>query len=78
MLGDADVDPMLRTVELCPRFEQVERLADGRCARGLPGRRVTAAPQPTSKPFAADGPGFPVVIDRDVGKGGPGGAAPTR
>jgi hypothetical protein len=29
MLGDANVDPMLRTVELCPRFEQVERRADG-------------------------------------------------
>jgi hypothetical protein len=78
MLGDANVDPMLRTVELCPRFEQVERRADGRCARGLPSRLVTAAPLPASKSFAADGPGFPVVIDRDVAKGGPGSAAPTR
>jgi hypothetical protein len=27
MLGDANVDPMLRTVELCPRFEQVSSAA---------------------------------------------------
>ena len=34
------------------------------------GRFVMAPPQPTAKPFAADGPGFPVLIDRDIGEGG--------
>jgi hypothetical protein len=49
------------------------RLTVSRCARRLPGRLVMAAAQPTAQPLAAYGPGFPVAIDRDVGKGGAGG-----
>ena len=49
------------------------RLTVSRCARRLPGRLAMAAAQPTVQPLAAYGPGFPVAIDRDVGKGGAGG-----
>ena len=28
----------------------------------------STAPQPAPKPLAADGPGFPVVLDWDIGK----------
>ena len=41
---------------------------DLRRARGTPGRLVIAAPQPGPKPLAADGPGFSVTIDHDIGK----------
>ena len=70
MLGGADVDCPFRAVELRPRFEQVERRPDLRCARGLPGRLVIATAQPGPKPFAADRPGFSVALDDDIGKCG--------
>src|SRR5262249_24612408 len=44
-----------------------------RCARGLSGRLVIAAPEPPSKPFAADGPGFSAAVHDDIGKCGAGG-----
>jgi succinyl-CoA synthetase beta subunit len=34
---------------------------------------VIAAAQPAAKALAADGPGFPVTIDQDIGKRGAGG-----
>jgi hypothetical protein len=36
MLGDADVDRALRSIELRPRFQQIECRTDFSCARGLP------------------------------------------
>ena len=57
VLGDADVHRALWAIELRPCFQQVERRADGRCARRLPGRLVLAAPQPAAEPLAAYGPG---------------------
>src|SRR6516164_850205 len=66
MLGDSEVNRPLRTVELCLRFDQIERRADRRGARGGPGRLVIASPQPKSKPFAADRPGFPVAVDQEI------------
>src|SRR5262249_3169390 len=66
MLCDTEVNRPLRTVELCLRFEQIERRADRRRARGGPGQLVIASPQPKSKPLAADRPGFPVAVDHEI------------
>src|SRR5262249_21411465 len=73
MLGDADVDRVLGSIKLRPRFQQIECGTDFRRARGLPGRLVIATPQPCPKPLAADRPRFSVAVDHDVGKGGAGG-----
>src|SRR5262249_35432200 len=42
---------------------------------------VITPPQPAAKALAADGPGFPVTVDQEIGKGGAGGGVkelPTR
>ena len=39
-------------------------------AKSAAGGLVIAAPQPAAKALAADGPGFPVTIDQEIGKGG--------
>ena len=70
MLGCTDMNGALWPVELRPGFQEIQRRADGRCARGLPSRLVMAAAQPAAEPLTAYRPGFPVVIDRDVGKRG--------
>ena len=49
VLGDADMDRPLGTIELRPRLEQIERRRERCCARGVPGRLVVAAPQPGAK-----------------------------
>src|SRR5690349_849935 len=70
MLGGADVDCSFRTIELRPRFEELERRPDLCCARSLPSSLVIAAPQERAKPLAPDGPGFSVAIELDVSKCG--------
>src|SRR5262249_30492370 len=52
MLGDADVDSALGSIELRPRFQQIECRTDFSCARGLPSLLVIPTPQPGSKPLA--------------------------
>ena len=39
----------------------------------LPGCLIMAAPQPAAYPLAADGPGFPIALDSEIGEGGAGG-----
>ena len=46
VLGDADMNRALWAIELRLRFQEIKRRADGRGARGLPGRLVLAPPQP--------------------------------
>jgi len=61
---------------LRPRLEQIElqgdRVSGERASRGF----VVSATQPAAKAFAADGPGFPMTIDQEIGKGGAGGPNP--
>ena len=75
MLGDADVDGALGSVKLRPRLEQIEFRGDRVPAQGASRGLIVAATQPTSKALAADWPGFPVTVDREIGKGGASGGA---
>ena len=70
MLGGTDMDGPLRAVKLCARFQEIECRADVGGRRGGPGLLVVPLPQPTAKTLAADGPGFAVIVDWNIGKGG--------
>src|SRR5262249_55627575 len=65
----ADVDRSLGAVELRVRFEEIERRADVSRGRRGSGRLVVPLPQPAPEPLAADGPGFAVLVDRNIDKG---------
>src|ERR1700724_733679 len=68
MLGDTDVNRPFRSIELCPRLEQIECRPDRRRARRVTGGLVIAPPQPGSKSLAADRPRFSVTVGHDIGK----------
>jgi len=70
MFGDADVHRPLRRVEERASFEQIERGANRRAIKGCAGRFVMGAPQPSSKRLAADRPGLPLTVDREIRKRG--------
>jgi hypothetical protein len=77
LLGDADMDRALGSVKLRPHLEQIELQGDCCRAQGARGL-VIAATQPTAKALAADGPGFPVTIDQEIGKSGAAGGVKER
>ena len=70
MLRDADVDRPLRAIKLGARLEHIERRPDRLRAWDDPRRLVIATAQPPPKARAADGPSFPLPIDREIGKCG--------
>jgi hypothetical protein len=69
LLGDADVHGALRSVKLRPRLEQIDLRGNSLPVQGASGGLVVAPTQPAAKALAADGPGLPVTIDQEIGKG---------
>jgi len=70
LLGEADRDVSLRTIELCLRLEHIERCVQRGWARCVPGALVVVLAQPGPKALAAKRPGFPVAVDSEIGKAG--------
>src|SRR6516164_7613859 len=70
LLGEADRDVSLRTIELCLRLEHIERCVQRGWARCVPGALVVVLAQPGPKALAAKRPGFPVPVDNEVRKTG--------
>ena len=70
MLGEADRDLVLRTIELGLRLERIEGCVERGRARRIPGPLLVLLAQPGLKAFAAKGPGFAVAFDEKVGKAG--------
>src|SRR4029079_15434055 len=68
LLGEADRDVALRTIELGLRLEHIERCVQRGWARRVPGALVVLLAQPGPKALAAKRPGFPVAVDDEVGK----------
>src|SRR5262249_10502094 len=70
LLGEADRDLALRTIELGLRLERIEGCVQRRRARRIPGALVVLLAQPGLKALAAQRPGFPVAVDDEIGKAG--------
>ena len=70
MLGEADRDLALRTIELGLRLKHIESCVERGGARGIPGALVVLLAQPPLKAPAAKPPGFPVAVDDKIGKSG--------
>src|SRR5215475_8856864 len=68
LLGEADRDLALRTVELGLRLKHIEGCVERRRARRIPGAFVVLLAQPTLKALAAKRPGFSVAVDDEIGK----------
>jgi hypothetical protein len=68
MLRDAEVNGPPGRVKLCPCFKQIEGRADRSSARGGTCGFVIFPPQPGTKTETANGPGFSVPIDHEIGK----------
>ncbi len=68
MLRDADVNRPLRRVKLRLRLEQIERRPDRLRAQSVPGLLIITTSQPGAKAFAANEPGFPSAIDKEIDK----------
>src|SRR5262249_20087081 len=65
VLGEADRDVALRTIELGLRLKHIEGCVERGRARGIPGALVVVLAQPGLK-----GPGFPMAVDDEIGKAG--------
>jgi hypothetical protein len=70
LLGEADRDFALRTIELGLRLEHIEGCIQRGRARRIPGALVVLLAQPGPKALAGQRPGFPVAVDDEVGKAG--------
>src|SRR5262249_32378886 len=70
LLGEADRDLALRTIELGLRLKHVEGCVERGRARRIPGALVVLLAKPGLKALAAQRPGFPVAIDDEIGKAG--------
>jgi hypothetical protein len=68
MLRDAEVNGPSGRVELCPCFKQIKGRANRSSARGSTRGFVIFPPQPGTKSDTANGPGFSVPIDHEIGK----------
>src|SRR4029453_382174 len=66
--GDPDMDGPRRSLELRSRLEDVEAGADRSAAWRAPGHLEVSLAQPAAEAFAADGPGFPMPVDPDIGE----------
>jgi hypothetical protein len=67
VLGEADRDQLLRTIELGLRLELEGCVERGR-ARRIPGPIVVLLAQPALKTLAAKRPAFPVAVDNEARK----------
>jgi hypothetical protein len=70
LLGEADRDFVLRTIELGLRLKRIEGCVQRGRARRIPGPLVVLLAQPGPKALAAQRPGFPVAVDDEIGKAG--------
>jgi len=70
VLGEADRDVALRTIELGLRLKHIEGCVERGRARGIPGALVVVLAQPGLKALAAQRPGFPMAVDDEIGKAG--------
>src|SRR5262249_29689747 len=70
LLGKAERDLALRTIELGLRLERIEGCVQRGRTRRIPGALVVVLAQPRLKALAAQRPGFPVAIDDEIGKAG--------
>src|SRR3954463_11423841 len=70
LLGEADRDLALRTIELRLRLQHIERCVERSRARRIPGPLVVLLAQPGPKALAAKRPGFAVAVDDEIGKTG--------
>jgi hypothetical protein len=68
VLGEADGDVALRTIELGLRLKHIERCVERSRARRIPGPLVLVLAQPGPKALAAQRPGFPVTVDDEIRK----------
>src|SRR6516162_9173469 len=70
LLGEADRDFALRTIELGLCLKRIESCVEPGRARRIPGALVVLLAQPTLKALAAKRPRFPVAVDDEIGKAG--------
>jgi len=70
VFGDTDVKRALRGVKLGTRLEQIDRRPDCLRARGATGLLIASTSQPMPKLPAANGPGFSMAVDGEIGEGG--------
>ena len=70
VFSEADVNRPLRGVKLGARLEQVDRRPDCLRARGATGLLIASTSQPMPKLPAANGPGFSMAVDGEIGEGG--------
>jgi hypothetical protein len=63
------VDHPLRAVKLGARLKQIERCPERTGAQRRTGLVIIATSPPGPKTFAADRPGLPVTIDKQIAKG---------
>src|SRR5260370_36262798 len=70
LLGEADRDVALWTIELGLRLEHIERCVQRGRAWRIPGPLVILLAQPGPKALAAKRPGFPVAVDDEISKTG--------
>ena len=66
--GDADVNLALRGVKLGARLEQIDCRVNCRRARGAAVLLIVSTSQPMPKLPAANGPGFTMTVDLDIGE----------
>src|SRR5262249_57363526 len=67
------MDRALGSVKLRSGLEQIELRRDRVPVQSASRGFVVAATEPAAKALAADGPGLPVTINQQIGKGGAGG-----
>src|SRR5262249_59474216 len=70
VFSDSDVNRALRGIKLGARLKQIERRPDCLRARGVAGLFIVSTSQRISKLSAANGPGFTMAVDREIGEGG--------
>ena len=68
LLGEADRDLALRTIELGLRLKRIEGCVQRGGARRIPGPLVVLLALPGPKALAAQQPGFPVAVNDEIGK----------
>src|SRR5262249_21385856 len=68
VLGEADRDVALRTIELGLCLQHIEGCVERGRARRIPGALIVVLAQPGLKALAAQRPGLPVAVDDEVGK----------
>ena len=78
VFGEPDVNRALRSVKLGARLEQIDRRSNCLRARGAAVPLIVSTSQPMPKLSAANGPGFTMAVDHEIGKGGAIGAVKQR